>query len=140
MTTYLGTAIRTRLINDTDVTDVCEQRVYPQAFPENVTFPAVRYSLTGSSRQPLVDAASGVVESDFQIDIYASTYLVCHQLAKAVRETLQQYTGVVGSLDILGIRVVNQMDLYEPPVDSDDVGLFRVIFDFEVVHGESVPS
>ena len=138
--TILGTAIRTRLINDSDVTDVCGQRIYPQAFPENVTFPAIRYSVTGSSRQPLVDAASGVVESDLEIDIYASTYLVCNELAKAVRETLQQYAGVVGSLDILGIRVVNQMELYETPVDSDDVGLFRVIFDLEVVHGESVPS
>ena len=140
MASIIGVAIRTRLLNVTAVTSLVSTRIYPQVLPQGCTLPAVRYSLVSSSRETLVGGVSGFADSTVQVDAYAETYLDAQNVAEQIKLALMDWAGTSSDIEIRNIQLRNQMDMYEAPIDADDVGAHRVALDFEIIHQEPVPS
>lgn len=136
----LGKGIRTYLLNQTSITDLVSTRIYPSTFPEGVIFPAVRYTIVSQFRQQLVGGASGMVESSVQFDVYASTHISANQIAEALREVLQGFSGSMGSEYVWSVQMSTGREMYEAAADASDEGLYRVIMDFAVMFEESVPT
>ena len=103
------TAVALLAIADT----VSSNRTYPSVLPDDVTYPAILYQLTGGER---IDADGyPVVRFDsYDIHVLADTHLAVSTAAKTLRGALQDYSpsGAAGSIDIL-----SESDDYDPDLE-----------------------
>lgn len=119
-------AIRAELVAAAGVTALVGQRLYPMLLPQGATLPAI--VLTAVSDVPL-NAVEGLPaerlrEVRLQVDAYATTYLVAHQVAEAVNLVV----AALNRHDLSAQREGSE-DLYD-----DEAQLFRVSADFTVWH------
>lgn len=123
MTTFVE-MIRAELVASQAVTDLVGQRIFPNLAPQGEVPPFV--VLTVPSEVPANSFTSTPADvlrqATVQVDCYAKTYLVAHQLADAV-------DAVVGDLSRPGLSAVREVsrDLYD-----DEAQLHRVSTDFAV--------
>ena len=117
-------AIRARLVAASSVTDLVNQRVYPQVMPQPPTLPAVVITVVAELPQNSFTgaAATRLLEARVQIDCYAKTYLEAHQVADAVDAVVADLNDV----DLSATRESAQ-DLYE-----NETQLHRVLLDYLV--------
>ncbi|MEO8224129.1 MAG: hypothetical protein ABI661_04945 [Gammaproteobacteria bacterium] len=102
-------------------------RVYPLIIPQQkkngpAQVPAVVYAINGAERQLLYCGTSNVIRSRLQIDCYDLTYEGARELADAVRETLQDFSGLLGAI----VEVRNAALETEIDLQDIDPGLYRV--------------
>lgn len=76
------TDLYARLISNATIADEAGTRIYPVILPDNVTYPAITYSVV--SQVP--EASYGCDQFRFQIDIWAATYAA----VKSLRDALVQ--------------------------------------------------
>jgi hypothetical protein len=128
----IGAAIKAELVQATPtagfLTDAPNpDRVYPLIMPQKkpngpAQVPAVVYGQANTDRQALYCGTSGTVATRLTLDSYAIDYDEVHDLAKAVKDVLQDFRGLLGGIvRVKDAKLENEIDL--PDVDP---GLFRV--------------
>jgi hypothetical protein len=129
------TAIRDKLLTDAAVKGLVAERIFPLQAPIRAAFPRLVYSIVAAEGVYSLTGDSGLRSARVQLDCQAKTYLAARELAEAVRRVLSGLRQVVGNSGPLFLQMVteeNDVDLFDPPVDGSDVGVFRVIRDFRV--------
>jgi len=83
-------ALYERLIGDATVGGYVGDKVFPVKAPPETAYPFVTYQMreTGTN---IKDSVSPLDENTMQVDIYASGYLECKDIANAVRASLDRW-------------------------------------------------
>jgi len=117
------------------VTALAGQRIYPLRALQTAVKPFVLYQRISSVRQHSHDGPSGLARPRFQVRCVAGSYGQSRQLADAVRNTLDGYSGTVGSVRIDGIIFQNEIDTDDVALDAE-ASTYSVLQDYFVWHGE----
>ena len=72
--------------------------------------------------------------SRIQIDNRAKTYPEAKNLAAATKAALDNLSGLVGSTNIQTITVESLADIFEPPTDGDQQGIFNIAVELTAYH------
>lgn len=127
------------LSSSTGITDLVGTRIYPHHLPQNPTFPAMTYRLVSAPHDHTLADAAGIVRVRFQFDVYSYLLSDCVDVVEALRLELQRYTGSFGAKVVLASKLVNDMDMSEPPQDGSQNWLYRKTSDYLLKLRESVP-
>lgn len=119
---------------------VCMDR--PQA---TATLPMLVLKRVSSDHEHNLDGAAGSAVVTVQIDVWASSYSSAKTVAEMVRTVLDGYSGSMGdvSTGVFAVGVVwlvSQIDLYTPPADKSQTGVYQTSLDFAIRHTESIPT
>lgn len=139
----LRTAIYDHLGDETDITDVVSDRIYPDVAPEGADLPYITVNVVSTFHSHHMTAASGLAQARVQIDCWTTSSTGRETLSEAVREALDGYRGgSMGddSLDVRSVHLEDDAQTYEPPTTGSDVGVFRQRMDFMIWYAESVPT
>lgn len=125
-------ALRTFLLeNSTIAAVVGGERVYPVVLPQGVTDPSIVYNLITETNDHHMQGASGLVMIRMQIDAYAQTHDAAAELALLIKEALDGYSGLMGSVTVQGVFADTARTDYQ-----DDVKLHRVSRDYLIHYSE----
>lgn len=72
-------------------------RIFPQKAPLDTTLPCLVWYLDGVQRYQSFSGTTRVKDSDFQLDVWASTQLSATTLMRELITLLEDYTGLMGS-------------------------------------------
>lgn len=128
----LGEALYSFLSADDNVIALVEDRIYPAQNAEIGQLPCIVYQQISGPRAHSLQGASACAHPRMQLNCFAATYLEAKQLADAVRKAIDGYKGIWLTLDIYGVILLNELDVYE-----DDPQIHRVILDFKIWHYEA---
>lgn len=120
------------------ITALAGTRVYAEVIPDQdfdqaSLRPCLVYSRQGVERTRTFCGTIPLVTSTFSIDCYAPTADAAEQLAAAVRSALTDYRGLMGSVTVQDVQLVNDFDLLDL-----EPGLFRVALSFAIWHLETL--
>lgn len=137
-------ALQSHLIGVTAISDLVGTRIYPDKAPTSATFPYITYGVISNTHVRHFDDISGLASPLIQIDVWSNTRLSAVTVAEEIRVELENKRAGIGptgnQLSVSGIFLENDRDLYEPPEDSSQVGIYRVSMDFRVWHAEPTTS
>ena len=141
----IGADVRTYLLTKSAVTTVVGTRIYPGFVPQKIsTYPLVVYSVVSSIAKDLLTGGAGWAETRIQLDVYATTAVARDSLVEILRDELQGFpttsSKTMGSSTVTAVVYLNSLDLYEPPQDNSDTGLFRNSTDYWFRHSQAVPT
>ncbi len=133
----IDVALRAILLADSAVSALAAGGVHQSHIPAGATLPAA--AISRIARPPRVQAHDErvpVVERVFQVSCYGKTDKEALQLADAVENALDDYTGAVNlgagkSETIQRAVVVNSVPIFEP-----EVGSYFVAVDVRVTYNE----
>lgn len=108
--------------------------VFPHMMPQGATRPAITYDFEFDVPSVLLDGVSSLREAFVNVDCWALSYVLVHQLANAVEAALLGAAhGALGSLSppqvIDAVRVERRLDLFE-----SDTSLYRVSLQFMIAY------
>lgn len=129
----LEAAVFSILSAATGVGAVAGDRIYPNALPQGVTYPAIRYQRISTARRYAIDAKQETAMSRLQIDCYATTLAEALSLADAARAALDFYTGTAGGTSIDRIYTEGERADYE---DDPEPAVHRQMLEFMVHYEE----
>lgn len=121
------------LLADPTIAASIGTRMYPQVLPQNVTFPAISYSLTSrESVRELPNGPAGRARPQITISAWALDYIDATALADAIRIRLDGFKGAMGASMVGSTMLERTFDFYE-----DDVKAHRIISDYVLSHLET---
>ncbi len=124
-------ALRTYVIGVTAVSALIGSRFYPLRIPENPTYPAVTYQRISGPRIRSHTGPSNLAYPRFQLDCYGATYLSAKASATALRVALDGYKGLMGTVAVGSVLLMDDRDDYDPATR-----IWRVSLDFIIGHQE----
>jgi hypothetical protein len=128
----LSDSLFMHLSDDDAISAIAADRIYPLLRPERDPTPALIYTQTAGVDDVTLCGQSGLSNKLFQLDSYAKSYSLAHQLADAVKARLAGFQGIMGDTagtDIASIALESESDLDDP-----EPGLFRVLQIFNIWH------
>jgi hypothetical protein len=81
-------------------------RIYPQAMPQNPTFPAVIYMVVSNPVKESHSGNSALAHPRFRINCWSQDYIQAKTLAREIRRALQGFKGIMGGaggVDVDGV-------------------------------------
>lgn len=114
----------------TDV-NLVNNRVFAVAAPQNVVKPYIVYTQISGERENSHDGATGLATGRYQFSIFSTTYLSTKNVAKEIKDSLQGFTGLMGSTLIGSITYSDEVDFYET-----DTTLFHCAADYTIQYIE----
>lgn len=128
----LETGLVALLNSSAAVTAINGGRIYPLLIPANSALPCVTYQLISTVPEYCNDGPTGFTKSRIQVDTWANDYLDAKNLANAVRQTLDGYSGTLpDGTQVLSIMRDNATDL-----NDEDSRLMRVQTDWLVLFAQ----
>lgn len=116
------------ILEDTDISAMIDDRIYPIVLPQSPDVPALTYFRVSGARFTTMEGPNELMNPKFQINSWAETYSEAKTLANLVMERLHGYRGAFNAEEVLGIFLNNEEDLIE---DLDDgTRFYRVRMDF----------
>ena len=86
-------------------------RVYNR-FPKNVSYPAVQYEMNSYRPTSAMGEDLAITNANYRLNCYDTSYTGSKNLAKAIRDAFQRYSGTIAGMVIQNIFCENQIDLY----------------------------
>ena len=119
--------------------------IYPSGdVPETVTLPYGAYTRISTTRDPVLNAASGIVSARIQIDWRTTSFSYLRTMANAARLALDGYRGTVtigtDTLTILSVRLEDEDDAALVPESGQEKRTLGHRQDWIVWYRESVPT
>ena len=130
----LEKAMRSILINDTDVSALVSSRVYPQRRPTGTVLPAIVYQVVTQEISQALEGQSGIRRSRMGIEVLDDTYGDTKTLRNAVEVALIGYTGTVEGEIIRSTRLESTVDIDEVSNPGSEFGTYRIVMDFIIWH------
>ncbi len=132
-------ALRRILLDDSDVTDLISERVYPSKAGFRAAYPLVLYTRIDSEYFDTLAglAGEGLAHVGIQLDIFGKGYGAAKAVAQKVLTLLNTYSGTVAgddddSLEITRIRLTNKRDGFDNPTDGRPDGIYRIIQEYDI--------
>jgi len=89
-------SLRTHALNYTAITDLISQRFHVDQLPENITMPCIRMKTVTDT--PMNNRGStGIGHIVFQLECYSEDTIAASQLAQALRDIYDGYSGAIGN-------------------------------------------
>lgn len=99
--------------NDATVRSLCQNGGYWMSLPKDPNFPTWCYSVVSSVTEKTLDRQKLLCFERWQIDVYSTDGSDCMQLACAVDDVLDHYTGVLPDPDATLVQGVFRSDLID---------------------------
>jgi hypothetical protein len=133
----LARGLFAHLSADTAVSAFVAARIYPGVIPQRIPnqpnrMPAIAYTFTAVRRQTGYCGTDPHGRHTLALDCYAVTYREARDLAKAVRTSLIDFSGLLGG--VANVHAIMLSDEFEG-LDIEP-GLFRVTQSWNVWHVE----
>jgi hypothetical protein len=97
-------ALRAFLLADPTVSAaVGGERIFPVVMPQGERRPSLVYNIISESTDHVTTGPSGLVMARMQIDSYASTPDEGDSLARLVKDRLDGFSGLMGSVEVGGV-------------------------------------
>ena len=107
------------LSNDTTLTSLVADRIYPMKAPNGVETPYITYMNVSNIDITSIQGANYANKTRFQIDIFSKSYLETKEILGAVKSSMYQYKTQVHNF--------SSWDLYE-----SDTELHRQLIEFNI--------
>ncbi|MCE6992101.1 DUF3168 domain-containing protein [Dyadobacter sp. CY323] len=94
------------------LTAIVGNRIYPNIIKAGATYPAV-YVAANQMEKLECDNHSGVKSGTVEIGIWSDDYQVCYDCIEAIRDKLDEYSGIINSVGITFLRGEEAPDGYD---------------------------
>ena len=137
----LNEAIYKYLVTVTDLTAVTSTRIYPDALPQNPTYPAITFNALYEGEIDTFNQPITMISPVVQFDCWALTRASSEAVAKQLRLAWKNYSGLMGGSGGLTVSAVRKIgkanDTYTDTVMGGDNQLtFRALMEFEINYQE----
>jgi hypothetical protein len=129
-------AIYTILSDDGGVSQLVADRIYPIVIDQGADMPAITYQQITGPRSHNVSGPIGWVQSRYQITAWAETNLQASDLATAIREVIDGYSGTSASLVIDHIFVIDEGDVPNLSAENSGLDMYGKRIDAQIVFKE----
>jgi len=121
------------------IDSVIPNKIYHMRAPDNTSGEFIIIQRTNSERWRSINAPSGMVQAEIQIDAYAATITRARAIGAEIETILDGYMGVVSygnddpqiSVDIAGISLQNEFDTFD---QTDTPMLYRNLANYLVTY------
>lgn len=130
------------LSNKAAVTSLVSTRIYPLKAPQGASYPRITYQeVFGEHVRSLEGSTAAHGYKRIRISSWGQTYTSAKALAEVLRLALDGYRGTWNTTVIHGCLLISEVgDIYHPPQEGSDIGVYQVPFDFDVRFQESIPT
>jgi hypothetical protein len=132
---HIAVGIKALLTGNAGLSALVNTRVYSMALPRTYTFPVICFHVFNVTQPYAFDGESGLLETEFQVDCYATDPDSAHSISEAVKSALRDYADTLSSGQaVKGTFLEREMDM---PVLADATNkstLFRTLLQFRFVH------
>jgi hypothetical protein len=118
-------ALREWLLTNSNIAAVVGTRIYPVILGQGATDPSIVYNLISELNDHHMEGPSGLVMVRMQIDAYAQLHDDAAELANLVKEALDGYSGLMGTVQVQGVFADTARTDYQ-----SDPNLHRVSRDY----------
>lgn len=136
-------ALSSFLKANTDVSLKVGSRVYRGTAPQGTPFPYLVIQQISGRHVRHMEAVSGLAAPTFQISCVDDDSTGADDLSDAVRESLDHFIGTMGTPPntavVRAAFLEGEADMFDPPRDASDVGIYVVRMTVEIWHTETVP-
>ncbi|NTW70677.1 MAG: hypothetical protein HGA49_00330 [Eubacteriaceae bacterium] len=101
-------------------------KLYPFLLPQSVVLPAVVYLPVSMERLHSLVEDTGFVKQRIQFSSYGKSYKDAVDTASIIRGDLQNFSGIMGEVNIGSVLVMEEITDYEPDTD-----IYSVTIEFE---------
>lgn len=122
-------ALVMHLLNDSALTALVGDRVFPHAIPQDEQVPAIVYQKISAPRTLSVSGDSSANNTRMQLSCYAETFGQAKQIAQVLYNSVDVFRGQLGGRVNAAVLMADSRDDYEP-----DTGRYRCDIDFFVMH------
>ena len=113
-------------------------RIKPDILPQGLAMPAITYQLISGPRDQTADGPTGLVNSRWQINMWAETYDDVLTVRTAVRKAMNGKDGVVASTRIQSTELLDEGDVPVTDPGKDVLTRYGKRFDFRIGFEEEV--
>jgi len=131
-------ALFTHITTDSTITALMGTRLFPNKIPQGQPLPAAEYKQEAGKREHMMSGPAGMVDSQYTITCYGSTYAAAKELAEAVRKRLDGFRGVVEGITIDVMMLIDELDKPEFKPGTDILNRYGKELTFVVWFKESV--
>ena len=125
-----GLSIYNILANDSDVSALVSNRIFPNVAKNGTTFPFIIYDVESESPIQDKDGVSTLDEDFVMVSCYCKTYSEASDLARKIRTALDRKSGSYGGVDIQSIQYNGYNDTFDD--NTSDEGVYRKALDFKI--------
>lgn len=137
----IETALYSRLTGNAGVFALISGRVFPHVVPEkNSQFPCIVFERTDGEHIHSLRGSSGAAEATYQLACWATTYPAARELAEAVRNCLDGYSGTIGTLVVKSILLESDMDVAQIPPGKKQQIRWAIGTRYTCFYNETVPT
>lgn len=137
-------ALQTYFLSKTEITDILGTgtafRLFPDFARGGTAFPYATYQISGTEPAQHLEGSSELYGITMEYDIWGTSKSSVRSVAKALRNLLDGFLGVMGDFDIRGSRLENEFDRFENPTQGDDIGTFNRVITFEIWYNRPIPT
>jgi len=118
------------------ITSLVGTRIYPDTAPQKCDSPFIVYSKIDTTREMHLRGATGVCVARFQLDVYASSRMICETIIEQVRLRFSGFKGNWGTTFIHQVRMESESVGWD--IESGkDTGIHTGSVDLVVIFTES---
>lgn len=122
----IDTAVRARLLAHAGTAALVSTRIYQPPVPQNAAYPLITFFEVDATEDLTMGSSSGLVNSRYQFDCWASTPSGARALADQVFLAFHNYAGTSDSVVIKSSLFDGKRPM---PYDPDE-GVFRYMLEF----------
>ncbi len=119
------------ILDQSDITAHISNRIYPVMLPQGYNLPALSYQRISGDRLQGLTGPVNKGHPRIRIYCFAHTYSKVKQLAEDVRQSLDGYSGTMGSVQVGNVTIEGERDDFEETTE-----IYRVIQEYLISHTE----
>ncbi len=130
------------LTNESDITDIVSLRIFPMIVPETESYPAITYDRTSGDPKMTNDGESGLIETNFILKCWATTYAGAKDLAEALRLVLNGFgKSTMGAVTVNRSAMTDDSDMTpEYEGNTSRIKAYGVAFDLQIWYQQTVAT
>ena len=132
--------IYSHLTGNTNVSNLCGIRIFPNVLPQGSSYPAVAYSRISSNHEKDMDGSVGFCTIRLQVTSWDDDYTGAKNLSEQIRLCSDGYQGLMGSIYIHHMLLIDEGDIDEPSPTHRGRRKHGIRQDWEIMFCESKPS
>jgi hypothetical protein len=101
--------------------------VYPGRATQTAKTPFVVYSILSVDPSDTKQAGSGLDQYRVQLNVYSEQLTECETIATAIRATIDNYAGTIGTTVIDKIRFITEVDFFD-----DQAQYYSKVTDYKI--------
>lgn len=119
-------ALRSTLTASTAVTSIVSTRIYPVLAPASATLPFVTWRRSGIARDQTLAGPVGMPRVSVEYSIYGTTYEQARELADAMRQVLDGWTGTAVGCTVSQTSLESESDDFVTLAGADLPPVYQV--------------